>query len=129
MAKKKKAIKKQTLNEFKAWLEGVEELQTDSWAPDKSQWDKIRTRIENIKPDELTVQPAGRPLENPMFATPAPSAPMTIPGYIPPPITSGIPMPPADIVMSSAAKEMLSGPSGRTPDVDASQGEVPSSFE
>jgi len=128
MAKKKKAIKKQTLNEFKAWLEGVEELQTDNWAPDKAQWDKIRTRIENIKPDELTIQPAGRPPENPMFATPTPMpmpapAPMLRPAVVP------------EYDISPAAQAMLNGAppaaaqSGKPFEVDASQGPVSSGFE
>ena len=50
MAIKKKA-KKQTLTEFQAWLEGVEEIQPSGWAPDPGQWEMIRTRIANIKPD------------------------------------------------------------------------------
>lgn len=41
-------LKPQTLSEFKAWLSGVEEMQPDGWAPDLTQWRRIRQRIENI---------------------------------------------------------------------------------
>jgi hypothetical protein len=40
--------KTQTLGEFKSWLEGVEEMQADNWAPDLTQWRRIRERIDNI---------------------------------------------------------------------------------
>ncbi len=40
--------KTQTLGEFKAWLSGVEEMQAENWAPDLTQWRRIRERIENI---------------------------------------------------------------------------------
>jgi hypothetical protein len=43
---KKKA--KQTLNEFRAWLQGVEEMQEDGWIPSIDQWKLIRDRIDNI---------------------------------------------------------------------------------
>lgn len=41
-------IKSQTLGEFKSWLEGVEEMQPENWAPDITQWRRIRERINNI---------------------------------------------------------------------------------
>ncbi len=46
---RKKSKQKYTLNEFKAWLAGIEELNDDSWHPSKNQWDLIRDKIFNIK--------------------------------------------------------------------------------
>lgn len=40
--------KKITLAEFRAWLEGVEELQPKSWVPDAAQWKLIRNKIKCI---------------------------------------------------------------------------------
>ena len=52
MAAKRKRV---TLNEFRSWLEGVEELQADEWAPTKEQWKLIRVKIDSIK--EVVKQP------------------------------------------------------------------------
>lgn len=57
MAKVKKT--KISLAEFKAWLEGVEDLQDDDWSPSKVQWEKIRQKIENI--DEGVVNTLSQP--------------------------------------------------------------------
>lgn len=57
MAKVKKT--KISLAEFKAWLEGVEDLQEDDWSPSKVQWEKIRQKIESI--DEGVVNPLSQP--------------------------------------------------------------------
>jgi len=55
MAKVKgKKLNKQTLNEFQAWLSGVEEMQDGNWVPTLEQWELIRRRIELIIPDEVT---------------------------------------------------------------------------
>lgn len=37
-----------TLAEFRAWLEGIEELQTTSWFPTGPQWKRIRKKIDLI---------------------------------------------------------------------------------
>ncbi len=47
-----------TVNEFKMWLEGVEEMQPDDWAPDSRQWARIRAKIDSIaesSPQHTTV--------------------------------------------------------------------------
>jgi hypothetical protein len=38
-------LKQLTLNQFKSWLEGVEEMQGDDWTPSPEQWKKIRLKI------------------------------------------------------------------------------------
>lgn len=37
-----------TINEFKMWLQGVEEMQDDNWTPDSKQWARIREKIRAI---------------------------------------------------------------------------------
>lgn len=38
-----------TLDTFRAWLQGVEEMQEDGWTPSESQWKKIREKIDMIE--------------------------------------------------------------------------------
>lgn len=45
-----------TLSEFKAWLEGIEELQPKNWSPDKNQWKLIRNKIHSIIEVEREVE-------------------------------------------------------------------------
>ena len=85
-----------TINEFKMWLEGVEEMQPENWSPDKRQWDRIREKINQL---EATVQPA-QPVQYapsapvyreeqiqyaPVSNAPVQYAPSTMPRVAPPP--------------------------------------------
>lgn len=65
MAARRRKVKKYTLKEFQAWLEGIEEIQPDDWTPDKAQWDMIRERIGAIVEEE---KPAT--VEKPVVPTP-----------------------------------------------------------
>ena len=38
-----------TLNDFRSWLQGVEDMQEDGWIPNAVQWKKIRTKIDQIE--------------------------------------------------------------------------------
>lgn len=76
--RQKKPQKSQTLAEFRAWLEGVEELQDEDWSPNKSQWDLIREKINNIV---IINQPA--PMQPHMNIAPPPRIPSSIPEGIP----------------------------------------------
>jgi len=129
----KKRKQKQTLREFRAWLEGVEELQPENWSPNREQWARIRERIDGIKEE------AQRPIEPTRSAQPAqptnttPQKPVIYqqPSSIlpPPPAPGGLP--PGEIEMTPAAKQMLNpGPGGKakTPDMDSSDGNVESPF-
>lgn len=40
--------KKLSLNEFRAWLSGVEEMQDENWTPNSGQWRTIRAKIEEV---------------------------------------------------------------------------------
>jgi hypothetical protein len=113
----RKRTKKQTLNEFRAWLNGVEELQPEDWAPDAAQWKLIREKINNIsEPKDTTVDTAtltklieelsapavparpGAPLQHPVnpMAAGIPPAP-------PPP--AGVPNGPVEVAPSAAAAQ------------------------
>ena len=37
-----------TINDFKMWISGIEEMQEDSWSPSPSQWRRIREKIDLI---------------------------------------------------------------------------------
>jgi hypothetical protein len=143
MAKTRKRKQKQTLREFKAWLQGVEELQAENWCPNREQWVLIREKIDNIieekKTVEKTTQPAPQQPMQPMQPMQHPQQPVqqpiqeqgsTLPFPPPPPVSGGVP--PADIEMTPAAKKMLdpkaNGGKTKTPDIDTSDGNVASPF-
>lgn len=121
VAKKNKEV---TLVEFKAWLEGVEELQPKNWCPDATQWKLIRNKIKNIIVEEPQQQspslydgPGGGNLTTP----PRPSF------TPPPPIKSSL----EDISItppSPKAAQLLTGDTRITPDIDTSDGSYASSF-
>lgn len=126
----KKRKQKQTLREFRAWLEGVEELQPENWSPNRDQWARIRERIDGIKEEPVpapaepaAVQPAATaaPAQNPvMYQQPAMMAP---------PVPGGVPA--GQVEMTPEARRMLNpgtGAKAKTPDIDTSDGNVESSF-
>ena len=118
MARKKTKI---TLLEFKAWLSGIEELSSDDWSPDESQWKLIRDKIENIvlPKEPTTPEPIHTPARPPKKVVPATSLPV---GVTPPPqIPGGIPDP-SMVTMTPEAEELLKG---KTPN---SESGTPSQF-
>lgn len=95
MTKRTKKSKKITLGEFKAWLEGIEDLQPDDWCPDLSQWKLIKEKIKSIDHVEYvdTVENTRRyPGTNPPPNRPKGPPPVN-PPQIPlaPPVPSSIP--------------------------------------
>lgn len=68
---RKKSNKKITLSSFRAWLEGVEEMQKLDWCPSVEQWNLIRDKIDLIEeriepnfPQGMTRQQTSHPLIN-----------------------------------------------------------------
>lgn len=124
MARKKKI----TLKEFKAWLEGVEELQPKDWSPNVDQWKLIRDKIVQIKEEKVEVpvqkevqpQPQSQPAAQPVYTPP--------PAFPPPPSA----VPAGEIDMTPEARKLLEGgrPDAptRTPDIDTTGGEYSSTF-
>lgn len=45
-----------TISEFKAWLEGITDLQGDDWSPNPQQWVKIKTKLLSIEGFDLPVE-------------------------------------------------------------------------
>jgi len=129
MAIKRKRKQKQTLREFRAWLQGVEELQAENWAPNRDQWKLIRDKIDGITVEERVIEKVVNNTvqgQNIPQAAPRP-VPTTLP-FIPPPPTGGIPL--SEIDMTPAARAMLNPQDGtiKTPDIDTSNGNITSPF-
>lgn len=113
--------KTMTVKEFRVWLEGVEEMQAEDWSPDRTQWLKIRERIDSIS-DEVKATPATPVYRNSQQAPIVPQSP---------PVMSAPPgLPPAQVDNSQVSK--LLGQGGgeaiRTPDIDTSTGPYESPF-
>ena len=72
MGKKKKIT--QTVAEFRAWIEGIEEMQEASWHPSAAQWKKIRTRIDTIQEEAVGLMTGLHSSTN-LHVPMAPSAP------------------------------------------------------
>ena len=106
------------MEQFKAWLEGVEEMQEEGWHPTASQWQTIRAKFDLIAEPK---PPAPAPVAaGPMPVAPAPAQPM----YREREWASPPPIPEAEI--SPAAKAIMAG---KTPqDVDSADGTFASPF-
>lgn len=144
-AKKKRIVKKErTLSEFRAWLEGVEELQGSDWHPDAEQWKLIRAAIDGIVVEDS--EPFSTPMHQQQPPHTPPPRPMQReePRYIPPPPQSSaleqVSPVPQNVEMTPAARAALGGTlppsmvpdaSGKlkTPNIDTSNGEYGSGFE
>lgn len=135
MSKKNK--KQVTLAEFKAWLEGVEELQAKNWCPSPEQWKLIRNKIRLIEDgpssvDNRTPQQSSLSAEirntNPAYRMTAPSSPGFVPdgeivesSSLPSPQSSVIP--PTNPLLHPDSSGKL-----KTPDIDTSDGSYTSSL-
>lgn len=79
-----------TLEQFRAWLSGVEDMQDDDWTPSPTQWKKIRSKFDEIEvPIQSTAPtypPVARSYQVQPLMEPAPSLiPMMEPTLPPPP--------------------------------------------
>lgn len=106
MAAKRKKI---TLAEFKAWIQGIEELQSKDWSPNAEQWKMIREKIELITEAKQLVAEAPLPpppMNRPVQQQPRPMA--LPPGHVPfipppPPVPGGVP---EDAVITGVAPKL-----------------------
>lgn len=140
--KKKVVTKDRTLGEFRAWLEGVEELQGDDWHPDAEQWKLIRAAIDGIVEEEPEIITVSAPSPAPSYSRPVDSI-VSAPIQYPRPVsamTSVIPGIPDNLEISPAARAAMSGKlptamvpdaSGKlkTPNIDTMNGDYNSGFE
>lgn len=77
-----------SFTEFKAWLQGVEEMQEDDWAPNHIQWKKIKEKLSQVnfpQPHSNIATQRVRTVEQPMYQ-PAPefSSQDMQPGFVEP---------------------------------------------
>lgn len=114
MAKAKRQSKI-SLTEFRAWLSGVEEMQETDWAPNKTQWDTIRRKIDSVIVEE-PVQAVSE------YRHPQPAQPAPIHAPHSSLETSGVVAPPVNL------SEQGGVGNGLTADIDTSAGEYESSF-
>lgn len=121
-----KAKKKDvTLQEFQAWLEGVEELQAKDWSPDATQWKLIRNKIKNIIAPVPVVAEA--PIRIPVAPALAPGLPLA-------PVEPGS-IPDFEITEPTEAAAKMLAPStpavpAKTPNIEpGADGKVKSAFE
>lgn len=52
----KKSNSHLSVNEFKSWMSGVEDMQESGWVPNKTQWERIRSKIALLS-DEIIEKP------------------------------------------------------------------------
>lgn len=113
MATKKK---KMTMNEFKFWLTGVEELQPDGWHPSEEQWKLIRNKIDSIV--EPKVQQPAPVVQQPQFQ------PQLQPQFQPP-----VQQPDSALPVARAPRQPTTfDPLGKTADIDTAAGDYTSTF-
>ena len=112
--------KKVSLNEFKAWLEGIEELQPRDWAPNSDQWKTIRNKIKLIEESEPVVSQVLQPV--PQLAPVPQQSAFSVPNN-PAPTVEQVPLP------SNAGVIPSNKPTIKTPNLDTSDGSFNSAFE
>lgn len=132
-AKKKKALKAQTLTEFKAWLSGVEEMQEEGWVPNEQQWELIRERIDRIKEDEPKKDQTTQHSAQPRGTHPVAQQPVDVPMIPSVPSAFDKANVREDSTLRAVRKlppTMATDPSKpvKTPEIDTSKGEYKSGF-
>lgn len=116
--------KKITLSEFKSWIDGVEDMMVDGWIPDARQWERIRSKINDIEEKSVVIRqeqptPVVKIDPPPLQYATYPSGPVSPPpsNFQQPAYPSGNPP------LSHNAQIPV-----RTPDIDTSSGGYASSF-
>lgn len=119
--KKKSSKKPLTLGEFRAWLSGVEEMQTGDWYPDPQQWKTIRAKIDEVidNPVSSNFNRGSREVDEPRMIRPA--GPSLLAGA--PPQMMQNPNRPAEVMIPGGGQNKES-PVARikTPDIDSTRG-------
>lgn len=132
---KKKSNKKITLNEFRAWLSGIEDVLPAGWIPDAEQWETIRHKISLIE-ENVTPNFSGGVASQQVIERPAQIPPQINPYYAiqPEPLMPQVVIP-GDV--QQRLQEMrktgtimpTDGSTIKTPSVDSSDGTFKSMFE
>ena len=126
-AKDKEVNKEITLSEFKAWLQGVEDMQPDNWAPSKDQWARIREKIDLIIEGEGTGRMNGpRPSVTPNAPLPSRLAPAQ--PFVPVDQSSLAPVTLPEKPHVPNPANLMQGNKLLTPNIDTSNGNYDSMF-
>ncbi len=133
----RKRVKKQSLAEFRAWLNGVEELQPEDWAPTADQWKLIRGKIDGITEPKPVVAPPATP-PAPANYVPAPQGnphQQMVHAHIPapPPPVGGVPagpmtQPTPEAVAVMPVQQPVDVAAAAKPNMDTSDGNYDSNF-
>lgn len=123
-----------TITEFKYWLEGVEEMQSEGWTPDQRQWKRIREKIDAIVEQERLMSGYPQPTQ---FQQPMPQP---MPQYTQQPRVENVAPSafnpefslPANVLINQTPPNTLfgnpdAGPS-KTPNIDTTQMGYETSF-
>jgi hypothetical protein len=120
-----------SIKEFKMWLQGVEEMQSDGWAPDARQWTRIREKIDQVD-DTSTQQPVYAPRNFEAAFPPMNTNPPVAGGgsAVPAPSNLNVATPPARpprtaMTSSGLPVSLASGNASvpvKTPNIDTSHG-------
>jgi len=119
MIKRKK--RQFTLGEFRAWLDGIEELQPSNWSPSLEQWKLIRQRISSIveTSGHNVIESARQEPQIRKYTNVTDSR-----TFSPPPMSGGVPD--GSVEISPEAKALLSGDATskkhKTPNIDTTGG-------
>lgn len=123
--KKQAAIAKQslaiTLAEFKAWLQGVEDMQPANWSPNTEQWKRIREKIDHIDEYDVPVVQRNYGQQVPRQIVVPPTQ-----AFVPAPQMSSLPVIERPNVPNPA--NLLQGDKLLTPSIDTSDGNYNSMF-
>jgi hypothetical protein len=128
---KKKVI---SIQEFKAWLEGVEEMQGSTWIPDAKQWKRIRQKINQIHETiDSQQQYSSLPTTNMSGVGENIVIPKIPSSFERSRISNLPPTPSSTIIPAHNSLQRNLSPDGsekvKTPDIDTSKSEYVSSFE
>lgn len=121
------ADKEITVNDFRMWLEGVEEMQDANWVPDERQWRRIREKINEITEKTPVLHTPGLvggtvPIPRGELPPVQPAGPSMMPN---PAFSQGAPRLPTNLspVLATGGQAAV-----RTPDIDTQGKPYESSF-
>lgn len=118
---KRVRAKKRTLQEFKNWLEGLQEFQPDNWVPSSDQWEHIKASIAAIKESEFITSEISSIERQPSIMQPTKQ-------YIAP-VQSSLDMGPVTSAPGVTQHIDMRKPDAITTDIDTSNGNYKSDFE
>jgi len=119
---KKIKAKKRTLQEFKNWLEGLQEFQPENWVPTSDQWEHIKASIAAIKEQDIITTEISSIERQPSIIQ-SPSRQYAQP------VQSSLDMAPVTHAAGNAAHIDMRNPTAITQDIDTSDGNYTSDFE